>query len=218
MKYIDLQTRLKQYHRAGLVTIQLNSAKSILETEYRRCLQLGLSQSELETQGAIFQAQQLDLISAWDIYTFPEKFLLKTIKAKTYQIAEVNNLRDLKQAFPLIQDKKYDFRTKKSWSECIYLIDSLTKDSQEFKQFKLEVRSFISAIKQQKYHQLTGELAVTEAYDDLANYISWWKGAQWEYTRSCQPKTIDLLKRAWLEQYLPQHNLGNLLKYTPIDY
>ncbi|MGF1540125.1 MAG: hypothetical protein ACFCU5_06670 [Pleurocapsa sp.] len=217
MKYVDLQTRLKQYHQAGLVTIQLNSPKSILENEYRRCLQLGLSQSELETQADVFRAKQLDLISAWDIYTFPEKFLLKTIKAKTYQLAEVNNLRDLKQAFPLVKDKQYDFRTKKSWSECIYLIDSLTKDSQEFKQFKREVQSFINAIEQQQYHQLTGELAVTEAYDDLSNYVSWWKGAQWEYTLSCQPKTIDLLKRAWLEQYLSQHKLEKLLKYTPMD-
>ncbi len=217
MKYVDLQARLKLYQTAGLVTIKLNSPKSILETEYQRCLQLGLSQSELERQGAIVAYQKLDLISAWDIYTFPEKFRLKTIKAKTYQIAEVNNLWDLKQAFPLVKDKKYDFRTKKSWSECIYLIDSLTKNSQEFKQFKREVRSFIDAIAQQQYHQLTGELAVSEAYDDLANYISWWKGAQWEYTRSCQPKTIDLLKRAWLEQYLAQHKLEKLLKYTPID-
>ena len=217
MKYVDLQTRLKQYQAAGLVTIKLNSPKSILQTEYQRCLQLGLSQSELEKQAAILNSQQLDLISAWEIYTFPEKFLLTTIKAKTYKITQTNNLQELKLAFPLLKDKQYDFRTKKSWSECIYLVDSLTKDSQEFNQFKQEVKSLIKAIEQEQYYQLTGELAVTEAYDDLADYISWWKGAQWEYTRSCQPKTIDLLKRAWLEQYLPQHNLGKLLEYTPID-
>ena len=64
---------------------------------------------------------------------------------------------------------------------------------------------------------MTGELAVEEAYDDLSSYISWWKGAQWEYTLSHQPPTLDLLKRAWLEEYLPQQNLGKLLKYTPID-
>ncbi len=217
MKYVDLQTRLKQYQAAGLVTIKLNSPKSILQTEYQRCLQLGLSQSELEKQAAILNSQQLDLISAWEVYTFPENFLLKTIKAKTYKITQTNNLQELKLAFPLLRDKQYDFRTKKSWSECIYLVDSLTKDSQEFNQFKQEVKSLIKAIEQEQYYQLTGELAVTEAYDDLADYISWWKGAQWEYTRSCQPKTIDLLKRAWLEQYLPQHNLGKLLEYTPID-
>ncbi len=217
MKYVDLQTRLKQYQAAGLVKIKLNSPKSILETEYQRCLQLGLSQSELERQATIFNSQQLDLISAWEIYTFPEKFLLPTIKAKTYKITETNNLQELKLAFPLLKDKQYDFRTKKSWSECVYLVDSLTKDSQDFNQFKQEIGSLIEAIEQEKYYQLTGELAVTEAYEDLADRISWWKGAQWEYTRSCQPKTIDLLKRAWLEQYLAQHKLAKLLEYTPID-
>ena len=217
MKYVDLQTRLKQYQAAGLVKIKLNSLKSILETEYQRCLQLKLSQSDLERQTAIVNSKQLDLISAWEIYTFPEKFLLPTIKAKTYKITETNNLQELKLAFPLLKDKQYDFRTKKSWSECVHLVDSLTKDSQNFNQFKREVGSLVEAIENKKYYQLTGELAVTEAYEDLADCISWWKGAQWEYTRSRQPKTIDLLKRAWLEQYLNQHNLTKLLEYTPID-
>ena len=53
MKYTDLQRRLKQYQVAGLVTVKLNSALSVLETEYQRCLQLGLSQSDLERLAAI---------------------------------------------------------------------------------------------------------------------------------------------------------------------
>lgn len=217
MKYANLQSRLKQYQAAGLLEIKLNSKKPILEAEYRRCLQLGLSQTELETRASIDRRLQLDLISSFEIYTFPEKFLLPVIKAKTYQISQVDKLIELKMAFPLLKDKKYDFRTKKSWSECVYLIDKLTKDSQDFEEFKQTVESFITSIKQEQYHQLSGELAVEEAYDDLSSYISWWKGAQWEYTLSCQPPTIDLLKRAWLEEYLPQHNLGKLLTYTPID-
>lgn len=217
MKYIDLQTRLKPYQAAGLVKVKLNAHKSVLETEYQRCLELDLSHKELEAQTAIANHQHLHLISPWEIYSFPDKFLLRTIKAKTYQLTQVDNLRELKDSFPLLNDKKYDFRTKKSWSHCVYLIDTLTKDSQEFARFKQDVQIFIVAIEQQKYHQLQGELAVEEAFDDLNNYISSWKGAQWEYTLSDRPTTLDLLKRAWLEQYLGQHNLGNLLKYTPID-
>lgn len=217
MKYAYLQSKLKPYQAAGLVKVKLNSKKSILEAEYHRCLQLGLSQTELETLAAATQRSQLELISSWEIYTFPDKFLLSVIKAKTYQISQVACLQELKIAFPLLKDKKYDFRTKKSWSECVYLIDNLTQNSQDFAEFKQTVKSLINSIKQEQYYQLTGELAVEEAYDDLANYISWWKGAQWEYTLSCQPATIDLLKRAWLEEYLPQHNLGKLLDYTSID-
>ena len=217
MKYAYLQSRLKPYQAAGLVKVKLNSKKSILEAEYHRCLQLGLSQTELETIAAATQISQLDFISSWEIYTFPDKFLLPVIKAKTYQISQVNRLSELKRAFPLLKDKKYDFRTKKSWSECVYLIDNLTQNSQDFAEFKQTVKSFINSIKQEQYHQLTGELAVEEAYDDLSSYISWWKGAQWEYTLSCQPPTIDLLKRAWLEEYLPQHSLEKLLDYTSID-
>ena len=104
-----------------------------------------------------------------------------------------------------------------SWAKCVYFIDRLTENSQEFNKFQQDVAAFITAIQTQKYHQLTGETAVEEAYDDLANYISWWKGAQWEHTLAEQPSTLDLLKRAWLEQYFQQHNLSSLLKYTPID-
>lgn len=217
MKYADLQTRLKQYQKAGLVEVKLNAQKPILETEYQRCLQLGISQKDLNIRASMRNSQLLDFISTLEIYTFPHKFLLKAIKAKTYQLSRVDNLKELKLAFPIFKDKKFDFRTKKSWSECVYLIDSLTKDRQEFEQFKQKVEFFTTSIKQEQYHQLTGRSAVEEAYDDLGNYISWWKGAQWEYTLNHQVSTLDLLKRAWLEQYLAQHNLSELLKYTPID-
>ncbi|WP_019509068.1 hypothetical protein [Pleurocapsa sp. PCC 7319] len=217
MKYVDLQQRLKQYQVAGLVKVKLNSPKSVLESEYQRCLQLGLSQSELEQLASIKNFEYVEFISVLEIYTAPNQFPLKFIKAKAYNLGQVQNLQELKLAFPIFKDKQYDFRTKISWSKCAYSIDNLTKNSQDFAKFKQEIQAFIVSIQEQKYYQLTGETAVQEAYDDLANYISWWKGAQWEYTLTREPSTLDLLKRAWLEQYLNQHNLGTLLKYSPID-
>ena len=217
MKYQELQKRLKQYQAAELIDIKLNARKSILETEYQRCLQLKLSQGDLEKIISAKQKQELSAIDPFDIYTHPEKFPLPKIKAKTYQIAEVHTLKEFKLAFPLLKDKKFDFRTKKAWSECVYLVDCLTKESQEFEKFKQEVQFFITSIQQQQYQQLKGESAVEEAYDDLANYISWWKGAQWEYTLANGVSTLDRLKRTWLEQHLPRHNLEQLLHYSLID-
>ena len=217
MKYVDLQRRLKSYQIAGLAQVKLNSSQSILETEYQRCLNLGLSQTELEQLASICRGEDLSLISPLEVYSCPEKFLLKVIKAKAYDLGKVENLLELKSAFPIFKDKQYDFRTKLSWSKCVYFIDNLTKNSQEFEKFKQDVEAFIISIREEKYYQLTGDTAVEEAYDDLSNYISWWKGAQWEYTLATEPSTLDLLKRAWLEQYLAQNNLSELLEYSPID-
>lgn len=217
MKYIDLQRRLKQYQVAGLVTVKLNSSLSILEAEYQHCLGLGLSQSDLERLASIKNYEHLDLVSCLEIQANANNFPLRIIKAKAYNLGQVDNLSELKLAFPIFKNQQYDFRTKVSWSQCAYSIDYLTKDSQEFTKFKQDIQAFIVAIKQQQYHQLTGETAREEAYDDLSNYISWWKGAQWEYTLTTQASTLDLLKRAWLEQHLAQNDLSQLLKYSPID-
>lgn len=217
MKYIDLQRRLKQYQVAGLVTVKLNSTLPVLEVEYQRCLQLGLSQSDLERLTAIKNYEYLEFISCLEIQAHPDRFPLRIIKAKTYDLGEVDSLKELKLAFPIFKNEQYDFRTKISWSQCAYAIDNLTKDSQAFAKFKQDVEAFILAIHQQNYHQLTGSTAVEEAYDDLSSYISWWKGAQWEYTLATQASTLDLLKRAWLEQFLAQHELSQLLKYSPIE-
>ncbi|MBE9042924.1 hypothetical protein IQ255_00640 [Pleurocapsales cyanobacterium LEGE 10410] len=217
MKYVDLQRRLKQYQIAGLIEVKLNSPLPVLAAEYRRCLKLGLSQNDLERLALIKNRQRLDLISCIEIYTKPEQFLLRIIKAKAYDLGKVDNLAELKLAFPIFKHKQYDFRTKASWSQCVSLIDNLTKNSQEFEKFKFDVQKFITAIKKQQYYQFTGETAVEEAYNDLSNYISWWKGAQWEYTLANQASTLDLLKRAWLEQYLAQNDLGEMLKYSSID-
>ncbi len=217
MKYVDLQRRLKQYQIAGIVRVKLNSPLATLEAEYQRCLELGLSQIDLERLTSIREGENLELISSLDIYTCPKDFALKIIKAKTYALGEVEDLQELKLFFPIFKNKQYDFRSKNSWSKCVYFIDNLTKNSQEFSKFQRDLETFTTSIREQKYHQLTGESAVEEAYDDLANYISWWKGVQWEYTLATKASTLDLLKRAWLEQYLAQHNLSEMLNYSPID-
>ncbi|MEM8720614.1 MAG: hypothetical protein AAGE84_15145 [Cyanobacteria bacterium P01_G01_bin.39] len=217
MKYTDLQQRLKQYQVAGLVIVKLNAPKTILSAEYQRCLNLGMSQSDLSRLAAINNYEHLEFIAAVEIKAHPESFPLRIIKAKAFDLGKVDSLQELKLAFPIFNDRKYDFRTKISWSQCAYAIDNLTKDSQNFTKFKQEVQDFITAIKQQQYHQLTGDTAVVEASDDLANYISWWKGAQWSYTLATKVSTLDLLKRAWLEQYFAQHELSQLLKYSPIE-
>ena len=217
MKYIELQKRLKQYQIAGLVKVKLNSSLPVLEAEYQRCLQLRLSLSYLEKLAAIEKFEYLELISPVEIEAQPDKFPLSIIKAKAYNLGRVESLMELKSAFPIFKDRQYDFRTKVAWSQCVYYIDRLTKDSQEFNKFKLDVEAFIIAIEERKYYQLTGDTAVEEAYDDLSNCISWWKGAQWEFTKVTKVSTLDLLKRAWLEQYLSKHNLARLLKYSSID-
>ena len=217
MKYTDLQRRLKQYQVAGLVTVKLNSPLSILSAEYQRCLQLGLSQTDLERLAAIENHEYLELISCLEIQAHPQRFPLRVIRAKAYELGQVDSLSKLKLAFPIFKGQQYDFRTKIAWSQCACAIDNFTKDSQEFAKFKQDISAFITAIEQREYHQLRGEVAVTEAYDDLSNYISWWKGAQWEYTLATKASTLDLLKRAWLEEYLARHKLSRLLKYSPID-
>ena len=217
MKYSDLQRRLKQYQSAGLTTVRLNSAFPVLEVEYRRCLKLSLSQSDLERLISVKNYEHLELISCWEMQACPQRFPLSVIKAKTYHLGQVTSLEELKLAFPIFKDRQYDFRTKVGWLQCISSIDRLTSNSQDFAKFKQDLEGFVTAIEQQQYHQLTGEIAVAEAYDDLCSYISWWKGAQWEYSLATQVSTLDLLKRAWLEQFLARHNLSRLLEYSPID-
>ena len=206
MKYTELQRRLKQYQIADLVKVKLNSSKSVLEAEYQRCLQLKLSQNYLKKLAVIKNYGCLEIISAQkNIFYLDES--IPTLQAKAYNLDRVEALEELKLAFP----------TKVSWVQCVCSIDRSAKNSQEFNKFKLDVEAFITAIKEGKYYQLTGDAAVEEAYEDLSNYISWWKGAQWEFTKATKASTLDLLKRAWLEQYLSEHNLDRLLKYSPID-
>lgn len=217
MKYKELQRRLKQYQAAGLTVVRLNSSRSNLEEEYRRCLELNLSQNDLDRSICLINYNPIELISMWEIQATPRHFPIAIIKAKAYCLGRVKNLEQLKFAFPIFKDRKYDFRTKVSWLQCANAIDKLTKDSQDFAKFKQDLENFIKAIQEKKYYLLTGDNAVLEALEDLGNYISWWKGAQWEYNLATKASTLDLLKRAWLEQFLAQHNLGEMLEYSPSD-
>lgn len=217
MKYRNLQRRLKQYQSAGLTAVRLNSPCSILEEEYRRCLELDLSQNDIERLVSLQNHEQLELISPWEMQADPRRFPLRIIKAKAYYLGRVKNLGELKSAFPIFQEQKYDFRTKVSWVQCVCAIDKLTENSQDFAKFKHDLENFIKAIQTQKYYQLTGESAVAEALDDLGNYISWWKGAQWEYNLATNVSTLDLLKRAWLEQFFARHDLSKILEHSSID-
>jgi hypothetical protein len=214
MKYKELQIRLKQYQAAALSQMKLNSKKNSLEIEYQRCLQLKLSQTELERIVTTLNNSQLSAIKAFEMYTHSEKFSLPIIKSKTYELARVNNLQEFKLAFPIIKDQNFDFRTKKAWTECVYLVDLLTKESQKFDKFQQDVANLVNSIQQQHYYQLRGEAAAEEAYEDLDNYICFWKGAQWEFNLSIGVSTLDRLKRTWLEKYLSRHNLEQLLNYS----
>jgi hypothetical protein len=181
-------------------------------------LELKLSQTDLDRSKMNTRHNyQLSSIEPFAIYTHPANFILPIIKAKTYELARVNNLKEFKLAFPLIKDRNFDFRTKKAWAECVYLVDVLTKESQEFDKFQKDVGALVDSIDRQHYHQLRGESAVEEAYEDLDNYISSWKGAQWEFNLATGVSTLDRLKRTWLEKYLSRHNLECLLNYSSID-
>ena len=217
MKYADLQRRLKQYKSAGLITVRLNSSLSILEAEYRRCLKLSLSQSDLDRLASTDNCEDLESVSCWEMQAHPQRFPLSIIKAKTCYLGQVANLEELKLSFPIFKDRRYDFRTKAAWLRCASSIDRLTANSQDFAKFKQDLERFVTAIERQEYYKLTGETAVAEAYDDLYSYISFWKGAQWEYSLATKVTTLDLLKRAWLEQFFAQHDLSRLLEYSPVD-
>ncbi|MEO1341601.1 MAG: hypothetical protein AAFV28_10780, partial [Cyanobacteria bacterium J06635_13] len=91
MKYKDLQRRLKQYQVAGLVTVQLNSTLPVLEAEYQRCLQLGLSQNDLERLAAINNFEYLELISCFEIQSNLQKFPLRIIRAKAFDLGQVDS-------------------------------------------------------------------------------------------------------------------------------
>lgn len=191
MKYKELQTKLKQYQAAALSQVKLNSPKFSLEKEYQRCLQLKLSQTDLNQIVNAFNNCDLGEIEPFDIFAHPEKFKLPIIKAKTYELAQVKNLQEFKLAFPVVKDQEFDFRTKKAWIECVYLVDVLTKESQKFNKFQQDVTTLVNSIQQQQYYQLRGEVAVEEAYEDLDNYISCWKGAQWDFNLSTGVSTLD---------------------------
>lgn len=133
--YKLLQQRIKLYKQAGYSHIPLNSSKKTLDIEYNRLLELELSQDLLEKAIINRKADQVKALNLIELYTFPQKYSLGLIKAKTFLLAEVNNLQELLQNYPILKDQSLDFRYKLSWIECLRIITEITEESLENKAF-----------------------------------------------------------------------------------
>ncbi len=137
MNYILLQQRIKQYKQAGYTNIRLNSQKSVLKMEYNRLLKLGLSQGQLEEAITNSDTDKIEAIDPTIVYAFPDRYSLRLIKKKVFQLAQVLTLKELKQNYPIIKGQKFNFRQKSAWVNCLKLIAEITeksRDNQEFYQ------------------------------------------------------------------------------------
>ena len=143
MNYILLQQRIKQYKQAGYTSIRLNSNKSVLEREYNRLLQLGLSQGQLEQAIANCESDKIEAIDPITVYACPERYSLQVIKKKVYQLAQVATLKQLKQNYPIIKEQKFNFRCKSAWIDCLKLITEITEQSRENEEFYQAVEKAI---------------------------------------------------------------------------
>jgi hypothetical protein len=133
--YRLLQERIKPYKMAGYTNIPLNSNKTILEAEYHRLLQLGLSQDILEQDILNQKATQVQDLDPLNVEIFPDQYSLGLIKDKIFHLAEVNNCKELLQNYPIIKDKSLDFRYKSSWVECLKIITEVTQQSRDNQEF-----------------------------------------------------------------------------------
>jgi hypothetical protein len=133
--YRLLQERIKPYKKAGYTNIPLNSNQTTLEAEYHRLLQLELSQDILEQDILNQKVTQVQALDPLDVEGFPERYSLKLIKTKIFQLADVNNLKELLQKYPIIKDKYLDFRFKSSWVECLKIIAEVTQQSRDNQEF-----------------------------------------------------------------------------------
>ena len=135
MNYKLLQQRIKQYKKAGYTNIRLNSKKNVLELEYNRLLQLGLSQEQLEQAIANGDIDRIEAIEPIAVYASPNRFSLQLIKKKIFQLAQVADLKELKQNYPFIKEQKFNFRYKLAWIKCLKLITEITEKSRDNKEF-----------------------------------------------------------------------------------
>ena len=135
MNYKLLQQRIKQYKKAGYTNIRLNSKKQVLELEYNRLLQLGLSQEQLEQAITNSETDRIEAMDPIAIYVSPESYSLLLIKNKVFQLAQVATLKELKQNYPIIKEQKFNFRYKSAWVDCLKLIAEITEKSRENEEF-----------------------------------------------------------------------------------
>ncbi|NJK37903.1 MAG: hypothetical protein HC835_16340 [Oscillatoriales cyanobacterium RM2_1_1] len=185
MNYRFLQTQLKPYKAAGYTTIRFNAKKAELETEYYRLLQLGLSQGQLESAIADHQTDTINGIDPLEVLATPERYKLSQIKAKVFQLANlsnlnISNLKELRENYPLIQAKAFNFRHKSAWIKCLQLISEITQSSHSNQIFYQAVERAIEIeLKSQEDDFHRYETPDPDLYTILSDYnlagISWEK-------------------------------------------
>ncbi len=193
MNYKLLQQRIKQYKKAGYTNIRLNSKKSILELEYNRLLQLGLSQEQLEQAIANYDTDKIEAIDPIAVYASPERYSLKLIKQKVFQLAQVTVLKELKQNYPIIKEHKFNFRYKSVWIDCLKLITEITEKSRDNEEFYQAVERAIEIeLKSKDDEFYRHETPDSDLYTLLSDHNL--VGSIWEKNQSI----TNSLKRAYV--------------------
>ncbi len=193
MNYKLLQQRIKQYKKAGYTNIRLNSQKNVLELEYNRLLQLGLSQEQLEQAITNHDTDRIEAIDLVAVYVSPESYSLQLIKNKVFQLAQVAALKELKQNYPIIKEQKFNFRYKSAWVECLKLIAEITENSRENEEFYQAVERAIEIeLKSTKDEFYRHETPDSDLYTLLSD--SNLVGSAWEKNHSVTTS----LKRAYV--------------------
>ncbi|MGF1480180.1 MAG: hypothetical protein ACFB4I_11920 [Cyanophyceae cyanobacterium] len=191
MKYAELQNYLRPYKQAGISSIKLNAKKAVLENEYQRCLQQGLSSPQLQRRIAHHQKVKNVL----------QKQTLASLKARVYSITGLRTVQELRQNYPQIRGQGFNFRTKQAWQECLKIIAVIHQETLEFERFKAEIE-----LRVEQYNSLRQGLGedsslpfqeLLELKDVVSQYI---------------PDTLSLtpqqqLMQAWLGQTLSTHNI-----------
>jgi hypothetical protein len=193
MNYKLLQQRIKQYKKAGYTNIRLNSKKSILELEYNRLLQLGLSQEQLEQAIANRDTDRIEAIDPIAVYASPNRFSLQLIKKKVFQLAQVAELKRLKQNYPIIKEQKFNFRYKSAWAKCLKLIAEITEKFRENEEFYQAVEKAIEIELKSKDNEFyRHETPDSDLYTLLSDHNL--VGSAWEKNQSI----TNSLKRAYV--------------------
>jgi hypothetical protein len=193
MNYKLLQQRIKPYKQAGYTNIRLNSKKNVLELEYNRLLQLGLSQEQLEQAIANRDTDRIEAVDPIAVYASPDHYSLQLIKNKVFQLAQVPALRELKQNYPIIKEQKFNFRYKSAWVKCLKLIAEITEKSRENEEFYQAVEKAVEIELKSKndefYRHETPDL---DLYTLLSDHHL--VGSAWEKNESI----TNSLKRAYV--------------------
>ena len=192
MDYRNLQQKLKPFKLAGLANIRLNEKKTVLEKEYQRCLELGLSKTSLEKR--LSYQQKVN-------QTLKRQSSLGYLKSRVYTITKLNNIQEVRRNYYQIREKKFDFRRKLAWQECLKILEDIHKDTLLFEQFTTKITSVIKRYR--AFAKEMGEdssLSIQELFE-LKDVVK-------EYV----PDTLSLtpqqkLMQSWLQQALANNNI-----------